>query len=113
MRPGRATSLDSASEPQLRKRIRLVAKLDVRRSGPGAARYAYKWQSAWENPTPQSYHGWCAVPGRGVEHARSQDHRIVGTLRLRLVLFDDLGDLGDNAAVFANHTGRSALRSTT
>ena len=32
------------------ERIRLVAKLDVRRSGPEAARYAYRWQSAWENP---------------------------------------------------------------
>jgi len=39
------------------ERIRLVAKLVVRRSGPGAARYAYRWQSAWENPITASYHG--------------------------------------------------------
>ena len=32
------------------ERIRLLAKLDVRRSGPGVARYAYRWQSAWEDP---------------------------------------------------------------
>src|SRR5262245_50315036 len=32
------------------ERIRLVAKLDVRRTGPGAAGFAYRWQSAWENP---------------------------------------------------------------
>ena len=38
------------------ERIHLVAKLDVRRSGPEGARYAYRWQSAWENPTAASYH---------------------------------------------------------
>jgi hypothetical protein len=30
------------------ERIRLVAKLGVSRSGPEAARFAYRWQSAWE-----------------------------------------------------------------
>src|SRR5262249_53487171 len=34
------------------ERIRLVAKQDVRRSGPGVARYAYRGQSAGENPMP-------------------------------------------------------------
>jgi len=43
--------VNSASGAAAAERIRLVAKLDVRRSEPGAARYAYKWQSVWENPT--------------------------------------------------------------
>jgi len=43
--------VNSASEPQLQNGFVSLAKLDVRRSGPGAARCAYRWQSAWENPT--------------------------------------------------------------
>src|SRR5262249_29447699 len=56
----RATGAQTERRSGSSERIRLVAKLDVRRSGPETARDAYRWQSAWENPMKSSYHAlWC------------------------------------------------------